>query len=101
MPSRVPRVVIMTALMLAGANARADPVARPAITVTVYDYTSLPATMLDRAERDVVRIFGAVGIEVMWTAAGAVDALPRFAIQILIRGQAARASRSRAALAMG
>lgn len=90
-----------TAMALAGGRVWAGEALRPAVTVIVYDYTSIPDAVLKRMRDDVSRIFGESGIEVRWIGVASKDSLTVFAIQILIKRQAAPASSSASTAAMG
>jgi hypothetical protein len=101
MANRLVSAAFTAALTLWRGQARADEVPRPMIAVVVYDYTSLPDAMLQRAKDDVSLILRKCGIDVRWTGTAPEKPMAAFAIQILIRGKAAPASVSAAAAALG
>jgi hypothetical protein len=81
-----------TTLILAGLS---DPVAGKdrtpaAVVVEVFDRAGVPAETLTRAKNDVSRIYGEVGVDVVWTDVAAKNAHGRFVIHLIIRRKAAR-----------
>ena len=58
---------------LADARLSGEPDPRPAITVRVYDYEGVPASVLKKAEEQAARIFRQVGLEVIWTGCPTSD----------------------------
>jgi hypothetical protein len=63
---------------------------RPTIIVELFDHAGLSAETLTQAKNDVSRIYGDVGVEVLWTDVAVKDAHGRFVIHLIIRPKAAR-----------
>lgn len=77
---------LIGALALVGLS---DPLAgqapRPGIVVTVFNDACLAAETLSRAEAHVARIYGDMGVDLMWADPTRTDASGRFLARLIIR----------------
>jgi len=78
---------LVAALALVGLS---DPVAgqealRPGIVVTVFNDAGLAAETLSRAEAHVARIYGDMGVDLVWADPTRTDAAGRFLAHLIIR----------------
>jgi hypothetical protein len=71
---------MVIALMIAVARVAdaAEPEQLPAIHLQMNNDAGVPASLLEKSQDEVVRIFADAGLEVKWTATG-----PRFTVQIV------------------
>lgn len=83
---------LVAAIMLAGLSdaVAGEEAGRPTIIVELFDHAGLSAATLTQAKNDVSRIYGDVGVEVLWTDVAGKDAHGRFVIHLMIRPRAAR-----------
>ena len=83
---------VVAAIILAGLShpVVGEEAGRPTIVVAVFDHAGIPADTLAQAKTDVSRIYGDVGVDVLWTDAAASDAHGRFVIRLIVREKAAR-----------
>lgn len=78
---------LVGALVLVGLS---DPVAgqdapRPGIVVTVFNDAGLSAETVTRAEAEVARIYGDIGVDLLWADPARTDAMGRFIARLIIR----------------
>ena len=65
--------------------AKKDESTSATIIVELTDQASLPAQTLTQAKRQVSRMYGDIGVEVVWTDAPANDARGRFVVHLMVR----------------
>ena len=63
---------------------------RPTIVVSVFDQAGVSPEVLTHAKSHVRRIYGEVGVDVLWIDEAAKDASGRFFIRLMIRRSASR-----------
>jgi hypothetical protein len=68
-----------------GHRVNGEDTGRPAIVVSVFDQVGVSPEILTNAKNHVTRIYGDVGVDVLWTDQTAKDAAGRFVIRLMIR----------------
>src|SRR3954451_5551932 len=78
--------------MTLGLTGQAEAAGRLPIAVIAYNQAAVAADILTRAKIEVARIYGEVGVEVIWMDPVAVEPAGRFAMRLLVRRHAVNAS---------